>query len=629
LKNLLILIERNSGGIEMNIKRLLFSILVFLFILNQANTFAQGPGEAYYPETANGARFIFPTGHRLQWRNPDSTVYNVVYFSDDSNLVASLDPTTILYDGSHLTVYHNVNLDSVEPLQWEHYYYWRVVEFYNSISVESPVWSFSMMADWWCNYEIFFDDFSSGLQNWTVINDGGNCVWETIELLSRPYTMPPTASGNVFAADADLCGSGTVTNTTAVTGPFYASNSADVILEFDNDWQAISPEDFAYVDVSTDGGSTWINILTFDVVDVRNSHELHLMNVVKGKNFLIRFVSVQPGWDWWWAIDNVHIQQLCDLTQFEPPHNLKLITILQPSTSVEMNWEKGQFSFGFQIYRKDGLPTDTNSYVKIGEVGSNTTNFIDAEVQTNKIYTYFIHGLPYLEGGKSNEATAYVADEYVPVELLSFTSSTVDNDITLRWTTATEINNLGFEIEREQVFSPQSSVNNGEWQTIGFIPGHGTTSEKQSYSFKDENLISGKYQYRLKQIDFDGSFEYSNTIEVEITAPLEFSLEQNYPNPFNPTTKIRYTIPSVILSSSKDDKDGVTLRRAQSDIKVSLKVYDVLGNEVATLVNEPQQPGTYEVAFNVGQAINLSSGVYYYQLKTGEFVQTRKMLLLK
>ena len=164
----------------------------------------------------------------------------------------------------------------------------------------------------------------------------------------------------------------------------------------------------------------------------------------------------------------------------------------------------------------------------------------------------------------------------------------------------------------------QMSNVNGQtdWQVIGFIPGFGTTTEPKSYTFVDENLSAGKYQYRLKQIDFDGTFEYSNTVEVEINSPTEFSLEQNYPNPFNPTTKITYTIPSTPLSFG----EGLGVR---------LLVYDILGNEVATLVNEPQQPGTYEVEFNVGQAISLSSGVYYYQLRAGGFTQTKKMLLLK
>jgi len=135
---------------------------------------------------------------------------------------------------------------------------------------------------------------------------------------------------------------------------------------------------------------------------------------------------------------------------------------------------------------------------------------------------------------------------------------------------------LWFEIQK-QVGSKQSTV--GNWKTIGFVPGFGTTTEPKSYSFTDENVSTGIYKYRLKQFDFDGSFEYSNEIEVEVDfTPKEFVLYQNYPNPFNPTTKIKYEIPSV------------TLRQAQSDIIVTLKVYDVLGNEVATLVNEQKQP---------------------------------------
>ena len=216
-----------------------------------------------------------------------------------------------------------------------------------------------------------------------------------------------------------------------------------------------------------------------------------------------------------------------------------------------------------------------------------------------------------------------ISSDIVPVELTSFTATAERNSVSLNWQTATETNNSGFEIERKQVGSPQSSVGNQDWNQIAFVPGFGTTTEPKSYSFIDENLSAGKYQYRLKQIDFDGTFEYSITVEVEITSPTEFSLGQNYPNPFNPTTKIKYTIPSVTLSLSK------------GDIPVSLKVFDVLGNEITTLVNEQQQPGTYEVEFNVGQAINLSSGVYYYQLRVypvsgaGGFVETKKMIIMK
>ncbi|MBK7381344.1 MAG: T9SS type A sorting domain-containing protein [Ignavibacteriales bacterium] len=285
--------------------------------------------------------------------------------------------------------------------------------------------------------------------------------------------------------------------------------------------------------------------------------------------------------------------------------------------AVNLTWGSGSSPdpiIGYRIQKKNGLPTDTSNYVTIAETNSSTFSFIDEGVELNKIYTYHISTLSGPSGGSSifsNEATAYVPP-VVPVELLSFTSSVIDNDITLHWSTATEINNSGFEIEREQVSSPQSSVSNGGWQTIGFIPGHGTTSEKQSYSFKDENLSSGKYLYRLKQIDYDGSFEYSNTIEVEITSPLEFSLEQNYPNPFNPTTKISYSIPVNSF--------------------VQLKIYDLLGGEVAILVNEEKQAGVYEVEFNPQQIMNnkqLTSGIYFYQLRSGFFIQTKKLVLVK
>jgi photosystem II stability/assembly factor-like uncharacterized protein len=200
----------------------------------------------------------------------------------------------------------------------------------------------------------------------------------------------------------------------------------------------------------------------------------------------------------------------------------------------------------------------------------------------------------------------------IPVELILFTATANKTEVILEWSTATETNNQGFEILR---FAQND--NNG-WNKIGFIPGHGTTTETQHYLFTDNDVEPGKYQYNLKQIDYDGSYEYSQIIEAVVDAPTKFSLEQNYPNPFNPTTKIKFTIPSV------------TLRQAQSDTWVTLKVYDVLGNEVATLVNEELPAGEYKVEFSPETSIKQpASGIYFYQLKAGSFVETRKMMLLK
>ncbi len=191
--------------------------------------------------------------------------------------------------------------------------------------------------------------------------------------------------------------------------------------------------------------------------------------------------------------------------------------------------------------------------------------------------------------------------QIVPVELTSFTGGSIDGNVTLNWSTATELNNRIFEIERRKESS--------DFVLIGFVEGKGTTTERQEYTFIDKNITMGKYYYRLKQIDFDGTFEYSNEIEVD-AAPVSFSLEQNYPNPFNPSfnpsTKISYSIP---------EKSFVTL-----------KVFDPLGSLVTELVQEEKEAGRYEIDFNASE---LSSGVYFYKIEAGDFLQTKKMILLR
>lgn len=191
-----------------------------------------------------------------------------------------------------------------------------------------------------------------------------------------------------------------------------------------------------------------------------------------------------------------------------------------------------------------------------------------------------------------------VLGNVVPVELTSFTADVNNGIVVLNWQTATEINNQGFQIERRAEAS--------DFTSIGFVAGSGTTTEPRSYSFTDNSVGNGKYFYRLKQIDFDGSFEYSNEIEVTIITPLTFGLEQNYPNPFNPSTNIKYSIPEA----------G----------NVKLSVYNIVGEEVALLINGYSEAGTFDLIFD---ASILPSGVYLYKLQSGNSVQTRKMMLLK
>lgn len=190
----------------------------------------------------------------------------------------------------------------------------------------------------------------------------------------------------------------------------------------------------------------------------------------------------------------------------------------------------------------------------------------------------------------------------LPVELTSFSAVIISNAVHLNWETATEVNNYGFEVQKLQ-----SELSSAEWESLGFIEGYGNSNSPKQYSFVD-NAINGaqKFSYRLKQIDNDGAFEYSKIIEVDVTAPIEFSLSQNYPNPFNPSTTIKYSIPAKQF--------------------VSLKVFNILGKEVAQLVNSEQAEGFYNVTFD---ASGLSSGVYFYKLQTGSFTATHKMLLIK
>ncbi len=211
-------------------------------------------------------------------------------------------------------------------------------------------------------------------------------------------------------------------------------------------------------------------------------------------------------------------------------------------------------------------------------------------------------------------------DDPLPVELSSFSANVLTNGIELNWQTATEVNNYGFEVEKKAPLNLPQGETYGDWMTLGFVPGNGNSNSPKEYSYVDEdikNQLNGKYYYRLKQIDTDGSYSYSETIEIDWTngvtevnddnnLPKEFSLSQNYPNPFNPNTVISYQLPV--------------------NSKVVLKVYDVIGKEVATLVNNEQEAGNHTAQFN---GKGMSSGMYFYKLEAENFVQVKKMILLK
>lgn len=321
------------------------------------------------------------------------------------------------------------------------------------------------------------------------------------------------------------------------------------------------------------------------------------------------------------------------------------------STDLGLNWERHTFlGVESMVYLRDGSVLAGCYDPGLGSFGiykttdngdtwfnTNTLNFgstdfvldINDDIYAASGYVYLStdngiswlnYGLPgqgaywltidssgYIWAGSHLDGVYRTAGRTVPVELTSFSAETINNNVLLSWVTASEINNNGFEIEKLVGSGQYAAGNPSNWEKIGFVEGNGTTTETKSYSFIDENVSTGIYQYRLKQIDFDGTFEYSNVIEIEVDlTPSQYSLEQNYPNPFNPATSINYQIP----------EDGF----------VSLKIYDILGNEIQSLVDEHKTTGRYEVNFN---ATSVASGVYKCKLTAGSFVSSKKMLLLK
>jgi len=205
------------------------------------------------------------------------------------------------------------------------------------------------------------------------------------------------------------------------------------------------------------------------------------------------------------------------------------------------------------------------------------------------------------DGSRTHASVNYIdyirfTSNVIPVELTSFTASAIGKNVQLQWATATETNNKGFEIQR--------GINNRDLKTIGFVEGNGTTTEARNYTYVDNTEFNGTVYYRLKQLDLNGSYDYSKVVEV--TKAVSYSLAQNYPNPFNPTTTITYSIPQNSF--------------------VTLKVYNVLGSEVAELVNGQVEAGIHKVNFN---GFDLNSGVYFYTIKAGSFSETKKLMLMK
>lgn len=305
-----------------------------------------------------------------------------------------------------------------------------------------------------------------------------------------------------------------------------------------------------------------------------------------------------------------------DLSQYNNP-----VLVFWTRFDIEDNWDYGQVSVstnnGATWTALPGLYTEpgTGSFQPNGEpvydgvqsswvreeinlAGYNSSNVkFRFQLRTDGAVT---------RDGWYVDDIAVIAYVPIPVELTFFAAAAINGKVHLEWSTASELNNHGFEIQRAS--NPVDQFGKKNWYTIGFVEGAGTTTESKNYSFIDKNPLDGVSYYRLKQIDLDGSFRYYDEVLIEDAMPVEYELSQNYPNPFNPGTVINYSLA----------KPG----------NVEIKVFDILGAEVATLVSEYKEAGKHKVELNADD-LKLGSGVYLYSIKSGSFSQTRKMVVLK
>ncbi|QQS37571.1 MAG: choice-of-anchor D domain-containing protein [Ignavibacteriales bacterium] len=249
-----------------------------------------------------------------------------------------------------------------------------------------------------------------------------------------------------------------------------------------------------------------------------------------------------------------------------------------------------QSRYGTQLFQYlfggGGTGTAAEHTVKMDDIDGNGSFEFTSACRTGRIVAF--------SGGSAID---------VPVEMTTFAANANGNSVTLSWSTATELNNRGFYVERRSDVSA--------YKEIGFVEGHGSVTNPVQYQYADKNLTSGKYFYRLRQTDFDGSYEYSIELEVNVGLPIDYSLDQNYPNPFNPSTKIKYSIPTA----------GT----------VKLVIYNLLGEQITTLVNQNVEPGFYTVEWNGTNnfGVSVPSGIYFYRIESGNYVNVKKMLMVK
>lgn len=392
--------------------------------------------------------------------------------------------------------------------------------------------------------------------NWYIVNRTG--LIDTIGDINKIFFINPTTGWAVTSR-------GGILKTTDGGDNWFAQLNTGVSITFNSiyfidllyGWTANTDRPYK----TTDGGNNWIQQTNLNIWDSRDIFFRDSLNgfIINGILELLR--TTNSGTNWFTQLNSQYVIR-------------------------KLGWLSTVHGFivGDGVYETVDSGETWNEILELRNIGLRKIH----PPKNYVAYTTGNLGLIY----------KYVDTTIVPVELTSFTAEIDNYRVTLKWTTATETNNLGFEVLR--------SSDNHNWNLLTLINGYGTTTLTHNYKFTDRIETSGIYYYKLKQIDYSGDFNYSNIIEVSISSPFSFELSQNFPNPFNSSTTIQYQLPNEDF--------------------VGLKIYDVLGNEVKTLIEENKKAGYYTITFSED---NLSSGIYIYKLIAGKYSSTKKFILLK
>jgi len=532
-------------------------------------------GAATGPTPLDGAVDLPATGNTISWTNGAGADSICVYFGEVGAF------PQLIYDGVPIST---LPLTAWEPLDCNTTYGWQILGKSDTCEVWGPYWTFSTVSIVATN--------PSPADGATDLPISGNTVTWT--------NHPNTTTTEVWFGEPGALLQ--IYSGPAITSLSLAGEEPLAFLTT-YDWTVVSTDAFC------DQSVTWTftteqNPLFVCVFEDHFPADISMWTAIGPDN---------PG-NWrWWTGNNAGIAA-GEMNFTWSPNFVGSSFILSdviPSAgfdlTVEFNhfldWFGGAGAVGFG-YTTDGGATWTTLYEAVdptANIGPETQTFTGVPGDAN------FQLIAWFSGDSFNLNDWFIDDVLacyiIPVELTSFSASVNEMDVTLNWITATEINNMGFEVQR--------SSNGSDYTRVAFVEGHGTIAETQNYTYSDKNLNVGAYTYRLKQIDFDGTSELSDLVEVEIIAPAVFALEQNYPNPFNPSTKIKFSL--------------------AADSRVSLTVFDVLGQKVMTLVNGNLSAGSHNISFN---ASNLNSGVYFYRIDAvgvdgANFTSVKKMILTK